>query len=63
VGKCSQICHHFSGWVRVFPTYNLCDNSLKGYNLWNPKTKKAVYSRDVIFREMKYVKHKVIPKE
>jgi hypothetical protein len=28
---------------------------VKGYNLWNPETKKTVYSRDVVFREVKYV--------
>jgi hypothetical protein len=26
---------------------------LKGYKLWNPKTKKVVYRQDVVFREMK----------
>ena len=26
---------------------------LKGYNIWNPKNKKVVYNRDVVFREMK----------
>jgi hypothetical protein len=30
-------------------------DGLKGYKLWNPKTKKVVYSRDVVFREMKDV--------
>jgi hypothetical protein len=35
---------------------------LKGYKHWNSKTKKVVYSRDVVFREMKDVfKHKVLP--
>jgi hypothetical protein len=28
---------------------------LKCYRLWNPETKKVVYSRDVVFREMKDV--------
>jgi hypothetical protein len=28
---------------------------LKGYNLWNPENKKVVYSRDVVFREIKDV--------
>jgi hypothetical protein len=28
---------------------------LKGYKIWNPETKKVVYSRDVVFREMKDV--------
>jgi hypothetical protein len=37
-------------------------DGIKGYNLWNPETKKVVYSRDVVFREMKYVvKHEVLP--
>jgi hypothetical protein len=30
-------------------------DGVKGYNLWNPETKKIVYSRDVVFREVKYV--------
>jgi hypothetical protein len=30
-------------------------DGLKGYKLWNPETKKVVYSRDVVFREMKDV--------
>jgi hypothetical protein len=35
---------------------------LKGYNIWNPETKKVVYSRDVVFREMMdVVKQKVLP--
>jgi hypothetical protein len=28
-------------------------DGVKGYNLWNPKTKKTIYSRDVFFREVK----------
>jgi hypothetical protein len=37
-------------------------DGLKGYNLWNPKTKKVVYSRDVVFREMNdVVKQEVLP--
>jgi hypothetical protein len=37
-------------------------DGLKGYKLWNPKTKKVVYSRDVVFREMKdVVKQEVLP--
>jgi hypothetical protein len=28
---------------------------MKGYKLWKPKNKKAVYSRDVVFRETKDV--------
>ena len=36
-------------------------DGLKGYNLWNPETK-VVYSRDVVFREMKDdAKHEVLP--
>ena len=36
----------------------------KGYKLWNPVTRKVVYNRDVVFREVKYViKHEVQPKE
>jgi hypothetical protein len=35
---------------------------LKGYNIWNLETKKVVYSRDVVFREMKdVVKQEVLP--
>jgi hypothetical protein len=30
-------------------------DGVKGYNLWNPETKKTVYSRDVVFREVKDV--------
>jgi hypothetical protein len=34
----------------------------KGYKIWNPETKKVVYSRDVVFREMKdVVKQEVLP--
>jgi hypothetical protein len=37
-------------------------DGLKGYKIWNLKTKKFVYSRDVVFREMKDVfKHEVLP--
>ena len=28
-------------------------DGIKGYKLWNPITRKAVYSRDVVFREVK----------
>eukprot|EP00253_Pinus_taeda_P007154 PITA_07154 len=39
-------------------------DGLKGYKLWNPATRKVVYSRDVVFREVKNViKHEVQPKE
>jgi hypothetical protein len=30
-------------------------DGLKGYNLWNPENKKAVYNRHVVFREIKDV--------
>jgi hypothetical protein len=37
-------------------------DGLKGYQIWNPKTKKVVYRRDVVFREMKdVVKKEVLP--
>jgi len=37
---------------------------LKGYNLWNPKNEKAVYSQDVVFREIKdVVKKEVLTRE
>ena len=39
-------------------------DGLKGYKLWNPETRKVVYRRDVVFREVKgVVKHEVLPKE
>ena len=39
-------------------------DGLKGYKTWNPVTRKVVYSRDVVFREVKYaIKHEVQPKE
>ena len=28
-------------------------DGLKGYKLWNPKARKVVYSKDVVFREVK----------
>eukprot|EP00253_Pinus_taeda_P021872 PITA_21872 len=35
-----------------------------GYKLWTPVTRKVVYSRDVVFREVKdVIKHEVQPKE
>ena len=35
-------------------------DGLKGYNLWNPVTRKVVYSQDVVFREVKdVIKHEV----
>jgi hypothetical protein len=30
-------------------------DGVKGYKLWNPRTQKIVYSRDVVFREVKDV--------
>jgi hypothetical protein len=37
-------------------------DGLKGYKIWNPETKKVVYSRDVVFREMKdVVKQEALP--
>ena len=39
-------------------------DGLKGYKLWNSETRKVVYSRDVVFREVKdVVKHEILPKE
>ena len=39
-------------------------DGLKGYRLCNLETRKVVYSRDVVFREVKdAVKHEVLPKE
>eukprot|EP00253_Pinus_taeda_P029140 PITA_29140 len=39
-------------------------DGLKGFTLWNPVTRKFVYSRDVVFREVKdVIKHEVHPKE
>ena len=37
---------------------------VKGYKIWNPKTKKIVYSQDVVFREVKYVsKQEFLPRQ
>jgi hypothetical protein len=37
-------------------------DGLKGYKLWNPETKKVVYSQDVVFSEMKdVVKQESLP--
>ena len=33
---------------------------MKGYKLWNPITKKIVYSRDAVFREVKEVPKKEV---
>jgi hypothetical protein len=30
-------------------------DGVRGYKLWNPETKKVVYNRDVVFREVKDV--------
>jgi hypothetical protein len=39
-------------------------DGLKGYKIWNPETKKVVYSQDVVFREIKDVfKQEVLPRE
>ena len=39
-------------------------DGLKGYKFWNPVTRKVVYSRDVVFREVKdVIKHEFQPKE
>ena len=39
-------------------------DGLKGYKLWNLVTRKVVYSRDVLFREVKdVIQHEVQPKE
>ena len=37
---------------------------MKGYKIWNPETKNIVYSRDVVFREVKDVsKHEFLPRK
>jgi hypothetical protein len=37
---------------------------MKGDKIWNPKTKKTVYSRDVVYREVKYVsKQEFLPRQ
>jgi hypothetical protein len=39
-------------------------DGIQGYKIWNLVTKKTIYSRDVVFREVKYVpKQEVLPKE
>jgi hypothetical protein len=38
-----------------------CKDGVKGYKLWNPETKKIVYSRDVVFREVKDVSKQEFP--
>jgi hypothetical protein len=36
-------------------------DGVKVYKIWNPETKKIVYSRDVVFREVKYVSKQEFP--
>jgi hypothetical protein len=37
---------------------------VKGYKIWNPETKKIVYNRDVVFREVKDVsKQEFLPRK
>ena len=39
-------------------------DTLKGYKLWNLETRKVVYNREVVFREVKdVIKHGVLSKE
>jgi hypothetical protein len=39
-------------------------DGVKGYKLWKPETKKIVYSRDVVFREVKDVsKQEFLPRQ
>ena len=39
-------------------------DGVKGYKIWNPETKKIVYSQDVVFREVKYVpKQEFLPRK
>jgi hypothetical protein len=43
----------------IFISYK---DGVKGYKLWNLETKKNIYSRDVVFREVKYVsEHEFAP--
>eukprot|EP00253_Pinus_taeda_P015670 PITA_15670 len=51
-------------WTCKKPSLSHLRDGLKGYKLWNPVTRKVVYSRDVVFREVKdVIKHEVQPKE
>ena len=44
--------------------FNGYKDGLKGYKIWNLETKRVVYSRDVVFREMKDVdKQEVLPRK
>jgi hypothetical protein len=36
-------------------------DGVKGYKLWNPETKKTIYSQDVVFREVKDVSKQEFP--
>eukprot|EP00253_Pinus_taeda_P012424 PITA_12424 len=55
--------------VNISPSLALEDmtpqeDGLKGHKLWNLVTRKVVYNRDVVFREVKdVIKHEVQPKE
>ena len=51
-------------WILNLNIFIGYKDGLKGYKLWNPVTRKVVYSRDVVFREVKdVIKHEVQPKE
>eukprot|EP00253_Pinus_taeda_P031240 PITA_31240 len=54
-----EFCHLHQHWrIRLHKRYGL------GYKLWNPVTRKVVYSQDVVFRELRdVIKHEVQPKE
>ena len=44
-------------WIKKLKSvfFCCCKDGLKGYIIWNIETKKVVYSRDVVFREIKDV--------
>lgn len=55
-------------WTKMDPKVDKCifigyDDKVKGYKLWNPLTKKSIYSRDVIFRELSIIFVPEQPKE
>eukprot|EP00253_Pinus_taeda_P023764 PITA_23764 len=51
-------------WTGKKPSLSQLRDGLKGLKLWNPVTRKVVYSRDVVFRKVKdVIKHEVQPKE
>eukprot|EP00253_Pinus_taeda_P010778 PITA_10778 len=51
-------------WASKKPSLSHLRDGLKHYKLWNRVTQKVVYSRDVVFREVKdVIKHEVQPKE